>query len=341
MAPPAEIRIMEALPDILPEDFGEWDDEESPPAQALRLTGSQAGSRGKVAPRAAAPQKAAPPPRPQAAREAGRVRFYSLRPGNAERAEWKPTRKKWPVIAGGGAALLAILSAALIPALHRREAPAMNKVAAPELAKDVRETIATGAPKPQNAVPQSPLSALTVPAPDQDSAGSPQAQAGTTNDEQNAPAAPARIGMAAAPAQHAPPPSSSMAAAAVATAADGSDKNAAIGSISHGEKQSRLQLAPPRVVDLLAGTAFGLLIRRTPPVYPQVARELGIAGTVILQVHISKNGTVEDLRVVSGPKMLQQAAVDAVRTWRYRPYRMNNQPAEIETSVAVEFSLPG
>jgi periplasmic protein TonB len=330
MASSAEITITEALPETLPEDFGEWDDEESPQTQAGRLADSQPGSYRKVVPNAATSRKAAPALWARAASEAGRIRSYFLRSGKAEGAESKQTRKRWLVIAG--AALVVILSAALIPALHRREAPAMKVVAAREPAKNIPEPIATSTPKPQNAAPQSPLSTLKVPAPGQESAGRPPAQAKAISDQQNAPA---RMRMAAASAQHAPRPSSSLAAAA----SDASGKNTAVGSISHGEKTSRLQLAPPQVVDLSAGAAFSLLIRRTAPVYPRIAKESGVAGTVVLAVHIAKNGTVEDLRVVSGPKMLQQAAVNAVRTWRYRPYRVNDQPAEIETNVAVDFSL--
>jgi periplasmic protein TonB len=328
MASPAEITIPEALPETLPEDFVEWDDEESPPAQAFHPAGSQPGSYGKVAPKAATSRKAAPPPRARSASEAGRLRFFSLPSGKAGRAARKQARKKWLVLAG--AVLFVILSAALIPGLHRREAPAMKVAAAPALAKNLPQANTTSTPKPQDAAPQSPLSTLT--APDQESDSRPPAQAKPKNDRQHAPA---RIRMAAAP-THQTPPSSSLAAAAP----DGSDKNTAIGSVSHGEGQSRLPLASPTVVDLPAGAAFSLLIRRPPPVYPQLAREFGVAGTVVLEVHISKNGTVEDLRVVSGPKLLQQAAVDAVRTWRYRPYRINNQPAEIETNIAVDFSLP-
>ena len=64
-------------------------------------------------------------------------------------------------------------------------------------------------------------------------------------------------------------------------------------------------------------------------------------GTVVLQATISKTGTIEDLHVVSGPAMLQQAAMDAVRTWRYRPYLLNNEPVEVETTVNVIFTLGG
>jgi protein TonB len=62
-------------------------------------------------------------------------------------------------------------------------------------------------------------------------------------------------------------------------------------------------------------------------------------GTVVLAATISKNGTIENLRVTSGPEGLQQAAVDAVRTWRYRPYLLDGQPVEVETTINVIFTL--
>ena len=62
-------------------------------------------------------------------------------------------------------------------------------------------------------------------------------------------------------------------------------------------------------------------------------------GTVVLQAIISKAGTIENLQIISGPQMLQQAAIDAVKTWRYRPYLLNNQPVEVETTVSVIFKL--
>jgi protein TonB len=59
----------------------------------------------------------------------------------------------------------------------------------------------------------------------------------------------------------------------------------------------------------------------------------------VLQATISRSGTIENLRVVSGPALLQQAALDAVRQWRYRPYLLNGQPVEVETTVNVVFKL--
>jgi periplasmic protein TonB len=83
----------------------------------------------------------------------------------------------------------------------------------------------------------------------------------------------------------------------------------------------------------------GLIIRKTIPQYPPVPRAMGVQGTVVLQATISRSGTIENLRVISGPAMLQQAALDAVKTWRYKPYMLNEQPVEVETTVNVVFSI--
>jgi protein TonB len=66
-----------------------------------------------------------------------------------------------------------------------------------------------------------------------------------------------------------------------------------------------------------------------------------VAGTVELHATITTNGTIKDLRAVSGPALLRQAAVDAVRNWRYKPYRLNNQPVEVETTINIVFTLGG
>jgi protein TonB len=83
----------------------------------------------------------------------------------------------------------------------------------------------------------------------------------------------------------------------------------------------------------------GLLIRKVVPIYPAIARAARVEGTVVLQATISKNGTIENLRVISGSAMLQQAALDAVAQWRYRPYLLNGNPVEVETTVNVVFTL--
>jgi len=64
-----------------------------------------------------------------------------------------------------------------------------------------------------------------------------------------------------------------------------------------------------------------------------------IAGRVQLQATISRNGTIENLRVVDGPALLQAAAVEAVKQWRYRPYLLNGEPVEVETTINVDFTM--
>ncbi|MGH9598802.1 MAG: energy transducer TonB, partial [Terracidiphilus sp.] len=83
----------------------------------------------------------------------------------------------------------------------------------------------------------------------------------------------------------------------------------------------------------------GLLISHAVPTYPALARAMGVEGTVELEATISKTGTIENLRVAAGPVLLQQAALDAVSTWLYRPYLLNGQPVEVETTIDVVFSM--
>jgi periplasmic protein TonB len=87
------------------------------------------------------------------------------------------------------------------------------------------------------------------------------------------------------------------------------------------------------------GVAEGMLLQRIVPRYPPIALASRTQGTVVLQAVISKNGTIENLRVISGSPLLQQAAIDAVSQWRYRPYLLNGQPVDVETTINVVFGL--
>ena len=81
------------------------------------------------------------------------------------------------------------------------------------------------------------------------------------------------------------------------------------------------------------------LLRRVPPVYPPLARQARIQGTIILKVLISKSGDVANLQLVSGHPMLAPAAIEAVKQWKYDPYLLNGEPVEVDTNVAVNFTL--
>lgn len=96
----------------------------------------------------------------------------------------------------------------------------------------------------------------------------------------------------------------------------------------------------PGKVTLSSGLAAGMRTGGDMPHYPAIAKAAHVQGTVVLQATISTQGTVENLHVISGPPMLQAAAMDAVKTWTYKPYLLNGQPVEVETQVNVIFSLP-
>ena len=152
--------------------------------------------------------------------------------------------------------------------------------------------------------------------------------------------APARIpqDIKVVPAKDTPPPAGFGVAGMESLNGSGSG---AIGNVFNGQARPRVKVEPPTIVNVSAGVAVGLLIQKTTPVYPQIAKTARVSGTVVMQAVISKSGTIEDLHVISGPEMLRQAALQAVRNWRYRPYMLNNQPIAVETTVNVVFSLQG
>jgi protein TonB len=100
---------------------------------------------------------------------------------------------------------------------------------------------------------------------------------------------------------------------------------------------SKMKVVAPSAIS--AGVAEGMLIHKTEPIYPKFARDNHIGGTVVLKAKITKSGTLQDLQLISGPKILGAAAMDAARNWRYKPYMLNNQPVEVDTSISVVFSL--
>jgi TonB family protein len=96
-------------------------------------------------------------------------------------------------------------------------------------------------------------------------------------------------------------------------------------------------LAKPRPVS--EGVMDAALIYKVQPQYPAVARLMHLQGSVRLRAIIGKDGGVSELEVFSGNPILAQAAVAAVRDWRYRPTRLNNEAVEVETYITVNFVL--
>jgi TonB family protein len=80
-----------------------------------------------------------------------------------------------------------------------------------------------------------------------------------------------------------------------------------------------------------------LLVHRVEPVYPAAARKDGLEGTIALDIVVGRDGAVLRMHALNGPDVLSRAAMDALRWWRFAPYRINGEPAVVETTVAVEF----
>lgn len=99
-------------------------------------------------------------------------------------------------------------------------------------------------------------------------------------------------------------------------------------------------LAPaPRLVNISAAVATGMLLQKVVPEYPLAAKDAHITGTVVLEAIIDKEGHIRNLKVLSGPDALQGAAQAAVQQWRYRPYLLNGLPVEVRTNINVIFTL--
>jgi len=95
----------------------------------------------------------------------------------------------------------------------------------------------------------------------------------------------------------------------------------------------------PTKLRVSSGVAEGLKTHDVAPKYPKEAKEKGIQGDVLLQATIDTKGNVVNLRVAQGDPILADAAVKAVKQWRYRPYVLNGDPVEVETTVRIQFHL--
>ncbi len=85
-----------------------------------------------------------------------------------------------------------------------------------------------------------------------------------------------------------------------------------------------------------------MLVRKQQPIYPQDAKDLHISGTVVLQAVIGRDGGIHKLRVVSGPWWsLIDSALWCVSHWEYRPYTLNGEPVEVQTTINVIYTLNG
>lgn len=99
--------------------------------------------------------------------------------------------------------------------------------------------------------------------------------------------------------------------------------------------------AAPQRVRVGGNVQQAKMVRMIQPTYPAIAKQAHIQGSVILHAIIAKDGTVQELQLMSGPPLLVKAAMDAVRQWRYQPTLLNGDPVEVDTTISVIFSLGG
>lgn len=121
----------------------------------------------------------------------------------------------------------------------------------------------------------------------------------------------------------------------------GGSAGGVIGGVLGGMAGSNLPPPPKTVSRLKVGgnVQAAMLLNKVQPVYPPLARQTRVFGTVKLHAIIGKDGTVQQLEVLSGHPLLVQAALDAVRQWRYRPTLLNTEPVDVDTTIDVIFSL--
>ncbi len=122
----------------------------------------------------------------------------------------------------------------------------------------------------------------------------------------------------------------------------GGQLNGVIGSVISSSSMAAVPKfvpATPQRIRISGGVIRGMLIQRIEPTYPPIARQARIQGNVVLSAIIDTKGQIQNLQLVSGHPMLVPEAISAVRQWRYKPYLLNGQPVEVETTITVIFTL--
>lgn len=143
--------------------------------------------------------------------------------------------------------------------------------------------------------------------------------------------------------EEAPPPAEVGVVGGVEGGVPGGQLQGVIGGIV-SSANTILELPKPAIPQRLRisqGVSTGRLIHRVEPKYPLIAQQARIEGAVVLSAVISRQGTIENLQLISGHPMLVQSALAAVAQWQYRPYLLSGEPVEVETTITVTFKLNG
>ncbi len=139
----------------------------------------------------------------------------------------------------------------------------------------------------------------------------------------------------------APPPTTAGVMGGVPGGVPGGQMGGVVGGVIGAVPTAAPKLVAPQRVRVSQGVTEGNLMRKVTPEYPPLARQAHVQGAVVLSAVIGKDGSIQNLQVVSGHPMLSSAAINAVKQWRYKPYILNGQPVEVETTITVNFTLAG
>jgi protein TonB len=121
----------------------------------------------------------------------------------------------------------------------------------------------------------------------------------------------------------------------------GGSSGGVIGGIISSTPVAVPKVATPQRVRVSQGVTAGMIVHKVQPMYPPLARQARIQGPVVLQAEISKDGSIENLHLISGHPMLAPAAIEAIKQWKYKPYILNGEPVEVETTITFNFTLAG
>ncbi len=139
----------------------------------------------------------------------------------------------------------------------------------------------------------------------------------------------------------APPPSTGI-VGGVPGGIPGGQMGGVIGGIISSTPMAVPKVATPQRIRVSQGVTSGLKVHDVTPQYPPMAKIARVQGAVVLAAVIGKDGSIQGLRVVStASPLLVQSALDAVKQWKYKPYILNGEPVEVDTTVTVNFTLSG
>lgn len=371
MASSAE--IMHPLPETLPDDFSEWDSGYSAAAQSvnLKVSAPAAGDRRATKP----PSRSANLRYGDAAVLDGPINLPTFTAERFDAADeslirslrlreakkFSPKRpSKIKTIATIAAVPAILLLLACVPRIYPDLLPRLARVkqSIAKLSTSADMDLAGNTPKPSPSTlltgvassaiaPKRLLSAKSAAGADPAAenlgeATPPPVESKTMTDQLTAPTQIPQDIKTVAP-QEAPPASGFGGASVERLDSSSANLVRSVFNVGNNGPIVSPDLAKPDLakVSISSGVAAGMLLHGAKPQYPAMAKSVRASGTVVLQATISKGGTIENLRVSSGPVMLRQAAVDAVSTWRYRPYLLDGRPVEVDTTISVVFTVPG